>query len=148
MVHAEVILQRDGGEGLGGGLYLHTLLCLDGLVEAVAVTSSLHDTAGLLVDNLDFAIVDDIFVVFLEEGVCLEELGDGVDALRLDGVVGHRLILELLALRDVGYILQLRELGGNVGKHEELGILVAVGQHVETFVGQLHRAVFLVDDEE
>ena len=96
----------------------------------------------------NYAIVDDIFVVFLEEGVCLEELGDGVDALRLDGVVGHRLILELLALRDVGYILQLRELGGNVGKHEELGILVAVGQHVETFVGQLHRAVFLVDDEE
>ena len=39
-VHAEVVLQRDGGEGLRRGLDLHVLLGLDGLVESVRVAAS------------------------------------------------------------------------------------------------------------
>ena len=81
MVHTEVVLKCDSGESLGGGLYLDALLRLDGLMETIAVTASLHDSAGLLVDNLDFSVVDHIFIVFLEESVSLEKLGDGVDAL-------------------------------------------------------------------
>ena len=147
VVHTEVVLQGDCREGLGGGLYLHPFLGLDGLVETVAVTATLHDTACLLVDNLDFPVVDDIFVVFLEEGVCFQKLCHGVDTLRFDGVVGHRLILELLAFGDVCDILKFRQLGGDVGEDEELGILVAVGQHIEALVGKLHGAVLLVNHE-
>ena len=69
MVHAEVVLEGDCGEGLGSGLDFHVLLGLDGLVETVTVAATFHDTACLLVDNLDFAFVNHIFHIFLEEGV-------------------------------------------------------------------------------
>ncbi len=147
VVHSEVVLEGDGGEGLCGGLYLYILLGFDGLVEPVAVTASLHDTTGLLVNDFDFSVVNHIFVVFLEEGVGLEELVYGVYALRFEGIVGHGLVLELLALGEVGDMLQLREAGGDVGEHEELRVLVAVGEHIETFVGELDGAVLLVDYE-
>jgi len=44
-------------------------------------------------------------------------------------------------------MLKFRKPGGDVGEHEELRILIAVGEHVETLVGQLYRTVLLVDDE-
>ncbi len=39
-------------------------------MKSVAVAASFHDTAGLLVDDLDLVVVDDILDVFFEEGVC------------------------------------------------------------------------------
>gem|GEM_PF-5469304 len=72
MVHTEVVLQRDGGESLGGGFYFYVLFGLDGLMQAVGVTATLHDTTRLFVDDFHFVVDDHIFVVFLEEGVSFE----------------------------------------------------------------------------
>ena len=70
-----------------------------------------------------------------------------MDAFRLDGIVGHQLVLAVLALGEVGYVFELGELRGDVGQHEELGILRVAGKFVDTLVGKLHRAVFLIDYE-
>ncbi len=87
MVHTEVVLQCDGGECLGGCLDLHAFLGLDGLVESVAVAATFHNTACLLVNNLNLVVVNHIFDVAVEEGVGFEQLVHRVHALCLDGVV-------------------------------------------------------------
>src|SRR5690606_21620569 len=47
VIHAEVVLQGDGGVGLCGVLNFDVFLCLDSLVQAVGVSSALHNTTGL-----------------------------------------------------------------------------------------------------
>ena len=44
-------------------------------------------------------------------------------------------------------MLGFRELCGDVGEHEELRVGARAGEHVYALVGELHAAVFLVDDE-
>ena len=44
-IHAEVVLEGDGGVGYGLLLDLEALLGLDGLVEAVRVAPALHEAA-------------------------------------------------------------------------------------------------------
>ena len=58
-------------------------------MESVAVAATLHDTSGLLVDNLDLVVVDHVFNIFLKECVRLEELCDGVHALSFHRIVLH-----------------------------------------------------------
>ncbi len=65
-------------------------------MKSVAVATSLHDTSGLLIDNLDFIVVDYVFHILFKECVCLEELVDGVHTLGLYGVVVHEGIFLLL----------------------------------------------------
>ncbi len=107
VIHAEVVLQGDGGESLCGGFDLHTLLGLDGLVEPVAVAASFHDTACLFVDDFDFVVVDNVFIILFEKGVGFQELGNGVHTLRFDGIVGHGRILLLLAFGKVGNVFEV-----------------------------------------
>ena len=149
VVHAEVVLEGDGGEGLRGGFHLHVLLGLDGLMESVAPAASLHDTSCLLVHNLHLAVDDDIFVVLVEHAIGLEQLLEGVHALALDGVVGHELVFLVdalfLAKRLVG--LEGGELGGDVGKDEEVFIVHLCGEPVGSLVGEVARVEFLVDHE-
>ena len=56
VVEAEVVLQRDGGEGLVLGLDLDALLGLDGLVDALVVAAAGQDAAGVLVDDQHLAV--------------------------------------------------------------------------------------------
>ena len=65
-IHTEVILQCDGGVGLSGSLHLNTLLGLDSLMEAIGIAAPLHDTSGLLIDDLDLIIIDHIFDILVE----------------------------------------------------------------------------------
>ena len=68
-VEAEVVLQRDGGEGLVLGLDLHALLRLDRLVDALVVAAADQDAAGVLVDDEHLAVHDDVVLVALEQRV-------------------------------------------------------------------------------
>ena len=148
-IHTEIVLERDCGIRLSGGLNLHALLGLDGLVKSVAVATSLHDTSGLLIYDLDFIVVDDVFHVLVEERVSLQELVDGVHALSLDGISLERGVFHFLMFL-LGSLLVLngRQLGGDVGKDEEIGVLGRACQHLDTLVGQLNAMVFLINDEE
>ena len=72
VVHPEVILQRHRGVRLRGRLHLHALFGLNGLVQSVAVTTTFHDAAGLLVDDLHLVVHDDVLDVLFEQCVCLQ----------------------------------------------------------------------------
>ena len=69
VVHPEIILQSDGGIGLGGGFNLHIFLGFNGLVQTIGVTTSIQYTTGLLIHDLDRPVVDDIFHIDLEKGI-------------------------------------------------------------------------------
>ena len=149
VVHAEIVLQGDGGKGLCGGFHLHVLLGLHGLVQSVAPAASLHDTSCLLVHNFHLTVDDHVFVVLVEHGVCLEQLLQGVHAFALYGVVVHQFVLLVQALL-VGQSLfgfQGRQLGGDVGQHEQFRVVHLLGQPGGALVRQVARVQFLIDHE-
>ncbi len=147
VIHAEVVLECDCGKSLGSCLNFHAFFGFDSLVETVGVATTFHDTARLLVDNLDFVFVDYVFDIALEESVSLEELCHSVHALRLYGIICHKLIFALLTLGGVGDMFEFRKLRGDVGKHEKLRVLGIARKLVDTFVSELDRAVLFVDNE-
>ena len=71
-VEAEVVLEGDGGEGLVFLADLHAFLGFDGLVQAIGPAAAGHEAAGELVDDDDFAVLDDVLDVALVEGVGLD----------------------------------------------------------------------------
>ena len=150
MIHAEVILQGDGGEGLSGCLYLHTLLGLDCLMKSIAPTTTFHDTTCLFIDNLHLAVHDDIVVVLHEHGVGLEQLLDGMHTLCLQGIVLHEGILlgKLVVFALELFCFEFSELGGDIWKHEELVVLHNVGNELVTLISHFHRLQFLIHHEE
>ena len=149
MVHPEVVLQGDGGVGLGGGLHFHVFFGLDSLVESVGVAAPFEDTTGLFVNNLDLVVHHHVFHVFLEEGVGFKQLVDGVHALRFHGEVAQHFVFLLLAGVVVATNpLNFGYLGSHVGQHEEVGIVVGSSQEVETFFGEFNGVLFFVDHEE
>ena len=74
------------------------LLGLDSLVQTIAPLSTFHDTSRLLVDNLHFAVDDDIFVVLVEHCICLEQLLQGMNAFALYAIVAEQRIFLLQSL--------------------------------------------------
>ena len=93
-VHTEVVLKGYGCKCLCGSLNLYTLLSLNSLVQTVRVAAALHNTAGLLINNLNLAIaVYNVLVILLKEGVGLKQLVNSVNALRFYSVVCHKLIM-------------------------------------------------------
>ena len=93
VVHPEIVLQGDGGEGLCGSLHLDVFLGFHGLVQAVAPAASFHDTSGLLIDNLHLSVHDNVILVLVEHGVGLEELLEGMYAVADGGIFRHQFVL-------------------------------------------------------
>ncbi len=71
-VHAEVVLEGDGGEGLVFLADGHAFLGLNGLMKTVGPAAARHETTSELVDDDDFAVFDDVFDVAFVEGVGLD----------------------------------------------------------------------------
>ena len=63
LVHAEVVLEGDRGEGLVLLPDPHALLRLERLVEALGLAPALEDAAGELVDDHQLAVPDDVLHV-------------------------------------------------------------------------------------
>ena len=122
VIHAEVVLQRDGGKSLRSSLHFHVLLSLDSLMQAIAPTATFHDAARLFIHNLDLAIDDDVFLVEVEHRVSFQQLLNGVHALALDGVICIKLILFLhtLLVAKTCFCLKGRELSGDVRQDEQV----------------------------
>ena len=100
VVHAEVVLQRDGGERLVLLLDAHALLGLDRLVQALGPAAAVEDAAGELVDDLDLAVDHRVVDVGLVERLGLERLDEVVDEVAVLGAVEVVDAEELLGLRD------------------------------------------------
>ena len=71
-VHAEVVLEGDGGEGLVLLADGHAFLRFDRLVQTVGPAAAGHEAAGELVDDDDFALFDDVLDIALVEVVGLD----------------------------------------------------------------------------
>ena len=99
LVEAEVVLQRDGGEGLVLGLDRDALLGLDRLVDALVVAAADQDAAGVLVDDEHLAVHDDVVLVALEQRGRLDRVVEERDqrrVRRLVQVVDAEVVLDLL----------------------------------------------------
>ena len=83
LVHAEVVLEGDRGEGLVLALDLHPFLRLDRLVQAVRPAAARHHAAGELVDDDDLAVLDQVVDVALVEVVRAQRLVDAVEELHV-----------------------------------------------------------------
>ena len=149
VVHAEIVLQGNGGIGLSGCLNLDMLLGLYRLVQAIAPSATFHDTTRLLVHNLDFAILNHVLVIQIEHCVSLEQLLKGVHALALDGIVGIYFVFLLKASLVVqsGVGLDLRHHASNIGQYEESIVVHLRSEPVITLVGEVHAILLLLHHE-
>src|SRR5690348_3308210 len=109
-VHAEVILESDGGERLIFALDFHGFLGFDGLVQTVGPAAAGHLAARELVHDDDFTFLDDVVHVALEERVRAQALIDVMNRLEVLRVVHIRQAEQALALGDAF----LRQRGGFV----------------------------------
>ena len=148
VVHAEIVLQRDGGKSLRGGLNFDVLFGLNSLVQAVAPAAAFHDTARGFVDDLHLSILNDVVVIEREHGISFEQLLERVHTVGLHGILGEELILLGNAFF-VGEVfgLKCRELSGDVGEHEKLVVLYLFCQPGCTLVGEVTRTLLLVYNE-
>ena len=146
-IHAEVVLDRDRRVGAGLALDHDVLLGLDGLVQPVGPTAARHDAAGVLVNDHDLALLDDVFDVFLVERIGAQELGNGVDLLGNLGVTGlGGELLGFALLRVDRFFFEIGELGGEVGEDKRVGVVGA--ELFATDLGQVGLMLALVDDVE
>ena len=121
VVHAEIILKRNGGVGLRRGFDLHIFLGLYGLVESVGVAPTFHDPSGLLIDDLDLVVHHHIFNIFLKDRVGLQKLIHGVDALALEFKIAEEFLFFLGGLLCVeSEFFNACHFCGQVGKNEEI----------------------------
>ena len=72
LVHAEIILEGDGGERLVLALDLDAFFGFNRLVQAVGPAAARHHASGEFVDDDDFAVFDHIFHVLAIERVRLD----------------------------------------------------------------------------
>ena len=84
LVHAEVVLEGDRGEGLVLLADLSALLGLEGLVQALRVAAPLEHAARELVHDQQLAVADDVLLVLAVERVGLERLDQVVDQVAVD----------------------------------------------------------------
>ena len=129
LVHPEVILDRDGGEGLTFLADFDVFLGLDGLVQPVREAPAEHQSAAELVDDDDLAVLDDVMHVFLEQIMGLERLIDLVGHVGM-GHVGEQpgRLEKLLAL-------------GNALRGEHDGLFLFVDDEISVRLG----TVFVVE---
>ena len=91
LIHAEVVLEGDGGEGLVLALDLDAFLGFHRLVQAVAPAAPRHQASGELIDNHHLgtfvAVADDVFAIPLVQHVGTQRLLHVVVPLDILGVV-------------------------------------------------------------
>mmetsp|Transcript_12872 Transcript_12872/g.30273 ORF Transcript_12872/g.30273 Transcript_12872/m.30273 type:complete len:931 (-) Transcript_12872:212-3004(-) len=128
-VHAEVVLEGDGGQRLVLGLDLHALLGLDGLVQAIAPTPPAHQPAGELVDDDHLAVLHDVVLVPVVD------------------MVGPQRCIQVMHQRDVGCVVEARPFSDQARLAEQaLGVLVALFREMDLMRLLVHREVARLDD--
>ena len=113
LVHAEVVLERDRRERLVLLLDGDAFLRLDRLVETIAPAAARHLAAGVLVDDDDLAVFDEVVDVALVQRVRAQRLVDVVDELD---------VRRLVEVVDAEQLLHL--LDAVVGQHRRVRLLV------------------------
>ena len=102
LIQPEVVLEGNRGESLVLRLDGHPLLGLDGLVDALVIPAAGQNTPGVLINDQDFTVDDDVVLVFAEQrlglnGVVQERNQRGVG--RLIEVVDAEVVFDFLDSR-------------------------------------------------
>ena len=148
VIHTEVVLQSNRCKGLRSSFHFHTFLGFDSLVQSVRVAATFHDTTCLLVYDLHLSVDHYIFIIFLEHGVSLQQLVDGVYTFRFDGIVCQKFIFLFKQLFvSQMLVFQFRKLSGDVRKNEQCRVFRVTGNQVYPLVCQVYTIQFLVDYE-
>ncbi len=87
LIHAEIILDRDGSQGLVFLADVDPFFRLDRLVKTIGPAPARHQAAGELVDDDHLAVFDHVIDVTLEDGVGLETLKDMMQGIDLPRIV-------------------------------------------------------------
>ena len=147
LIEAEIVLDGDGGEGLGFFLDGDVFLGFDGLVEAVRPAATGHFAAGVFIDDDDLVVLDHILDVLFKNAVGLEQLGDVMDLLGLEvhadleGVLGRDFLF--LGERAVGVNVGVE--GAEVGQGE--GFRISGGEEISAHFHEVRVVAFFIDDE-
>ncbi len=96
-VHAEVVLERDGGERLVFRLDRLMLFRFERLMQTFRIAAARHHAAGELVDDDNLAIADDVVLVGGEQLVGAQRLVDVMNGRNVLDVI-ERLALEQIRL--------------------------------------------------
>ena len=83
VVKAEVVLQRNGSQGLVFSLDLYTFFSLDGLVHTFVITATCQHATGELVDDHHFTVTDDVVLIAREEFFSLDGVIEIAHQLRI-----------------------------------------------------------------
>ena len=83
LIKPEIILDRDGGEGLRFAIDLHRFLCFHRLMQPVAPAPARHLAAGIFIHDDDFVFLHDVLHVLFEQAIGAQQLRDVVNSLRL-----------------------------------------------------------------
>src|ERR1700676_629688 len=85
-VHAEIILEGDGGEGLVLAFDLHAFFCFDGLVQAVRPAATGHLASGKFIDDDNLAVLDHVIDIIFVQRVRAQRLVNVVHQLDVCGI--------------------------------------------------------------
>ena len=62
-IHPKIVLEGDGCQGLGFFLNLNPFLGFNRLMQPLGISTSLHQSAGEIIDYNDFPFLDDIILI-------------------------------------------------------------------------------------
>ena len=115
-------------------------------MQTVRIAAPLHDTARLLVHDLDRSVHHHVLHVLFKERVSLQQLVDAVDTAALDAEIAVEFLLGLgfFGFRPVG-VFDLGRRLADVGHDEVTLVVVVLRKERDTPVGELNAVVALVD---
>ena len=148
VIHAEEILQGDGGDRLGLVLQLDSLLGLQCLVQTVGeAPPRLWSAGGLVDDNYPPVFGDEVLHVLFEEGIGFHQLVDIVHRLALFCIFAvRRFLLEcLLLVAQVFVGADHFDIDADIGQHEES--LLVGREQIAALFGQVDGIAAFIDDE-
>ena len=134
VVHAEVVLEGDGGQRLAFCGHVDAFLGFDGLMQTFVEAAAVHQAAGELVHDDDFAVLDDVIGIPVHDAPGLDGT---VDVMAQRHVVGIGQILHA----KVGFGL----LDAGLGQGGGLALFVHHVVAVHLFLGG-HLVVQFHDD--
>ena len=85
LIHTEIVLDSDRGEGLRFFFDADIFLGFQCLMETIAETAAGKDTPGVFVNDQHFVVLHHVMHIFFKEAVGAEELGKVLEALALEG---------------------------------------------------------------
>ena len=79
IIHSEIILKSNRGEGLVFVFYFYIFFSLKRLVQTLAVSTARHQTAGKFIDNYNSTVLYNIINIPFEKSMCFQRLIDVVE---------------------------------------------------------------------